>query len=326
MIIKPYGIDKVNLDKNSLILLYGNNEGLKKEIIKKLTKDQKKIFNYDEKIILETKNIFFENLFNKSLFEEKKTIVIKRTTDKILEIVKQIYLSKIEDKIILISDNLEKKSKLRSFFEKEKELICFPVYPDDSTTLFKLINNFVKERKIIISKSNINQILFKSVGDREKLFNELEKIDNFVKNGKKLTDENVAKLINLSENYSVNELIDSCLAKNKIKTIKILSENNYTSEDSIIILRTLINKSKKILKLATEYKINNNIDLTISNAKPPIFWKDKDIIKQQILKWNPLSLKLLIYKSNEIEFRIKKNINNSLYLVNDLLFDQLTTN
>ena len=326
MIIKPYGIDKVNLDKNSLILLYGNNEGLKKEIIKKLIKDEKKIFNYDEKIILETKNIFFENLFNKSLFEEKKTIVIKRTTDKILEIVEQIYFKKIEDKIILVSDNLEKKSKLRSFFEKEKELICFPVYPDDSTTLFKLINNFVKERKIIISKSNINQILFKSVGDREKLFNELEKIDNFVKNGKKLTDENVAKLINLSENYSVNELVDSCLAKNKIKTIKILSENNYTNEDSLIILRTLLNKSKKILKLAAEYKINNNIDLTISNAKPPIFWKDKDIIKQQILKWSPLSLKLLIYKSNEIEFRIKKNVNNSLYLVNDLLFDQLATN
>ena len=324
MIIKSFEVDKINLKKNNLILLYGKNEGFKKQIVKKFISNKTNISSYDEKDILEFQNNFFENVLNRSLFEEEKTIIIKRATDKIFKILEEINIRKIDDILIIIADNLEKKSKLRSMFEKDKKLICIPFYPDNEQTLSKLAFEYFKEKKISISQLNINQIVNKCIGDRQNLFNELKKIENYLISGKKITTEKITRLINLSENFSVSELIDNCLAKNKSKTIQILNENNYTNDDCILISRMFLNKSKKILKLSIDYEQNKNIDLTISSSKPPIFWKDKEITKQQILKWKPQDLKELIYKLNNIELTIKKNFNNALNLMSDFLLEQST--
>ena len=152
--------------------------------------------------------------------------------------------------------------------------------------------------------------------------NELNKIYYFSKNGKKVSTENILKLTNLTENYSISELVDSCLAKNKKKTISILNENNFNSEDCILITRTFLNKSKRILKLAQEYSIKKNIDTVISSARPPIFWKDKEITKQQIFEWSPKKIKILIYKLNELELLVKKNTNNAINLITDFILLQ----
>ena len=117
-------------------------------------------------------------------------------------------------------------------------------------------------------------------------------------------------------------MIDNCLAKNSKKTINILNENNFNNEDCILITRVFLNKAKKILILAKEFEKNNNIDLTISSAKPPIFWKDKEITKQQIYMWKTKKIKNLIYKINEIEFHLKKNLGNSVNLITDFLLEQ----
>ena len=131
----------------------------------------------------------------------------------------------------------------------------------------------------------------------------------------------IIKIIHLNENHSIYELIDYCLLKNKKKTINILNENNFGIDDTIIIIRTFLSKLKKILKLANEYEINKNIDLTIKNARPPIFWKEKDITKQQIQKWNSKELRKLIFNLSEVELNIKKNINNSLKIITNFLIE-----
>ncbi len=136
----------------------------------------------------------------------------------------------------------------------------------------KIAYNFLKEKNLSLSQSNINLIINKCNGDREILVNELTKIDNFSKNGKKVNNENINKLINLAENYSINELIDNCLAKNKKKVINILNENNFNNEDCVQITRTFLIKSKRILHLSKEFEKNKNMELTISSARPPIFW------------------------------------------------------
>ena len=322
MIIKSFETSKINTSKNNIILMYGRNDGLKRQLTDKLNSNFDNIEIYEEKEILDNSNDFLENILNKSLFSEKQIFLIKRASDKIHKIIEEIHSKEISDTIIIHSDNLEKKSKLRSYFEKDKKLICIPFYPDNEQTLSKLAFEFFKKRNIPISQSNINQIVTKSLGDRENLYNELLKIENFSTNGKKLTDNVIKKLINLSENHSISELIDNCLEKNKIKLIKILNENIYSNEDCIIILRTLLNKSKKILILSMEYEKNKNIDLTISTAKPPIFWKEKETTKRQVQNWNPQKLRLLIYKINELELIIKKNFNNSLNLITDFLMAQ----
>ena len=241
----------------------------------------------------------------------------------ILKIIETLHLKNLEDvTIVLNSDNLEKKSKLRSLFEKNKTLVCVPFYPDNDQTLSKFAYNFLRDKKVSISTSNINLIINKCAGDREKLVNELQKIEYYTKNGKKIDSENISKLINLNENHSISELVDNCLAKNKKKVINILNENNFSNEDCIIITRSFILKAKKLLDLLKTFETNNNIDLTISSAKPPIFWKEKEITKQQVQKWNSKKTKQLIYSLSEAELQIKKNINNSINLITDFILHQ----
>ena len=320
MILKSYEINKIDQNINHLILFYGKNEGLKNEALNILIRNKKNISNYEEKEILDNEIIFVENILSKSLFENEKSIIIKRATDKILKIIEILHFKDLEDTTIIINaENLEKKSKLRSFFEKDKNLICVPFYPDNDQTLSKLAYNFLRDKKISISPSNINLIVTKCNGDREALLNELNKIEFFGKSGKKINSENISKLINLNENHSISELIDNCLAKNKKKIINILNENNFNNEDCIMIVRSFLIKAKKLLALSMTFEINKNIDLTISSAKPPIFWKEKEITKQQIYKWKAENVKELIYSLSELELQIKKNVNNSINLITDFI-------
>jgi DNA polymerase-3 subunit delta len=323
MIIKSYEINKIDQNITQLILFHGKNEGLKNVALKILNKDKCNILNYEEKEVLDNKDKFIENILSKSLFEKNKFIIIKRSTDKLLEIIETLNSKNLEDTLIIInSDNLEKKSKLRSFFEKNKKLVCVPFYPDNEQTLSKLAYDFLRNKKILISPSNINLIVNKCTGDRKTLINELQKIEFFSKNGKKVNSENISKLINLNENHSIFELIDNCLAKNKKKIISILNENNFSNEDCVMITRSFIIKAKKLLALSEIFETNKNIDLTISLAKPPIFWKEKEITKQQILKWSSKNIKQLIYSLSEIELQIKQNINNSINLITDFILFQ----
>ena len=325
MIIKSYELKKLDINKNKYVLFYGANEGIKTEEIKKIISLNKNISikSYDEKEILDNFENFYNNIFSKSLFEDKKVIIIKRATDKIVKIIEEIIEKDITDiSLIFNSDNLEKKSKLRSLFEKNKKLVCVPFYTDTTDILSRMAYNFFKEKKISISQANINLIVNKCNGDRGVLKNELLKIEFFCQNKKEISSDNLLKLVNLVENHSVSELIDNCLAKNEKKTINLLNENNFSSEDCIIITKTFLNKSKRILKLSKEYQINKDLNKTIASARPPIFWKDKEIVKQQINKWAPNEINELIFDLNKIELQIKKNYTNSINIISDFILNQ----
>ena len=324
MIFKSYQINKIDISQNKYVLFHGKNENLRNTAIKELTKNKNEVLFYDEKEILMDQSSFIESTLNKSFFENEKLIVVKRASDKILKIIEEITSKAIEDLMVIIdTENLDKKSKLRKLFEKK--YVCVAFYPDTTQTLSKLTYQFFQDKKISISPSNVNLIVSKSNGDRQNLINELKKIENFCKEGKEISYETLIKLTNLNEDYSVSEIIDNCLVKNKKKLIYMLNENNFSNEDGILIIRTFLNKSKKILALSKEYENNKSIDITISSARPPIFWKDKEIIKEQIYKWTPKKIKNLIFKLNELELLIKKNITNSKNLVTDFLLEQVST-
>ena len=326
MILKTFELNKIT-NKATLFLLYGKNEGLKSECINEILKrNDGKIFNYDEKQIKDEIENFYENILSGSLFEKSKIIIINRATDKIVEIIQELINRNIVNtKIIINADILEKKSKLRSLFEKKQDLICIPTYPDNNDTLSKLSATFFRKENITISQQNINLIIEKCNGDRNSLKNELNKIKNYLINKKKISSEEILKLINLSENYELSELIDNCLAKNKNKVTNILNENNYNSDDCIIILRTFLSKAKRILKLAVQLEQNKDIYKTINAARPPIFWKDKEIVKIQLNKWKPNQIKRLINEITNIELEIKNNYNNSILIIKNFIFEQSYT-
>lgn len=325
MIIKSFELNKIDVKSSNFYLFYGENEGYKNETIEKIfnINISKNIYRYEEKEILDNFESFFESIQSKSFFEKEKLIIISRVSDKIKSIIEEIIEKNIEDiKIILNSGILEKKSKLRSLFEKKKNIICVPFYADSNQTLSKIINNFFREKKIIVSQEKINLLIDRCRGNRENLRNELDKIDNFVKNKKNINMDQIMKLTNLAENYNVSELIDSYLAANFKKTINILNENNFSIEDCILITRTLLIKSKRLYKLLLEINDNKSIEEAISSFKPPIFWKDKETVKQQIKNWSLNTAENLIYKTNELELLIKKNSNNSINILSDFIINQ----
>ena len=325
MIIKSFELNKINIKSSNFYLFYGENEGYKNEAIEKIfnINISKNIYRYEEKEILDNFESFFESIQSKSFFEKEKLIIISRVSDKIKNIIEEIIEKNIEDiKIVLNSGILEKKSKLRSLFEKNKNTICVPFYADNNQTLSKIINNFFREKKIIVSQEKINLLIDRCRGNRQNLRNELDKIDSFVKNKKNINIDQIMKLTNLAENYNVSELIDSYLAANFKKTINILNENNFSIEDCILITRTLLIKSKRLYKLLLEVNDNKSIEEAISSFKPPIFWKDKETVKQQIKNWSLNSAENLIYKTNELELLIKKNSNNSINILSDFIINQ----
>ena len=323
MILKFFEIAKIDLSLNKFLLFYGINDGLRDEEISKIKFKFETVERYNEKEIFENTEKFFENIYNGSLFERNRCIIVNNSSDKLVKIIEELNQKNIEDIVfIFLSYNLDKRSKLRKKFEVEKNFIAVPFYADTNETLFRLAQNFFKKKKISISSENINFIIGKCNGNRGYLNKELDKIEFFAKDRKNILTRDLFNLTNLTENYSVFELVDNCLAKNYKKTINILNENNFRNEDSIIIIRTFLSKLKKILKLACEFEKNKNLNLTINNARPPIFWKDKELITQQLLKWKSFEIENLIYDLNDIELQIKRITSNHINIVSNFILEK----
>lgn len=324
MISKFFEINKYK-KKVNFFLFYGENEGQKEDIIKSnfnsYTKEN--TFKYYEKDIIQNKQPFFDQIYSKSFFENEKLILIYDVTDKILELIEETIDSNISEiKIILLAKKLDKKSKIRNFFEKNKEILVVPFYEDTIQTLITIGKKILNDNKINLSQENLNLIIERTQGDRINLKNELEKIITLSKNKKKLETDDILKLTNLSENYSASELADNCLNKNRKKTLNILNENIPSSEDNILILKTFLYKLKRLRKLRINLDENNNLEKTINSFRPPIFWKDKDLIKQQIKKWKVDDIDKFIVEVNDTERLIKKNPQISNLILNDMILEK----
>ena len=324
MIIKYFEIDKTDLNKSNFYLFYGKNDGLQNEIIKKsfINNFHGNINRYDEKEFIENYNIIATEVLTKSLFESEKIIIISRTSDKILKLIQEIFERDIKDiKFILKSGILEKKSKLRNFFEKNENLVIVPFYEDDINSLSTIALNFIRKNNIKMSRESLNLIVNRANGNRENLKNDLEKIFNFSITNKNIDTENIIKLTNLSENYGINELADSYLEKNIKSTSKILNENIFSEQDCVLIIRTILSKSKRLMNIIEIYNETKDLDEAIMSAKPPVFWKDKISVKKQAKTWVLSELKNKIYKINDIESLIKINSRNSINLISDFMIN-----
>ena len=322
MIVKAFEFNKLKTSNYNFYLFYGKNEGLQNEIINKYFVDKfdGQIDKYEENEFINNSEIIFREILNKSLFDNEKILIISRVGEKIFKYVEELSGKNLNDvKIILKSTSLEKRSKLRNYYEKNKTHIITPTYEDNEKSLSGLAISFLNENKIKISREALNLLISRASGERQNLKSELEKIFNYSQTNKTISFDVINKLSNLSENYEVNELANSYLSKNTKNVSKILNENNYSNEDCILILRTLLNKSKKLLEIIKKNEQLKNIDQVLSETKPPIFWKDKENIKIQAKSWKLKDLKNKIYEINNVETLIKGNSKNSLNIICDFI-------
>ena len=323
MIVKTFEIGKKKFDKENFFLVYGENQGLKNEVIQNLKKNLKgNIDNYDEAQILVDKELFYEKIFNQSLFEKEKIVIVNRCSEKIYDVIENILEKKISDtKIILNANLLEKKSKLRNLFEKNKELVIVPTYKDTSVGLLEIARKFFYNYKISISQEAINLLVSRCNGDRGHLKSELDKVLIYMHGKKNINLEEIYKLTNLSENFSINELVDNSLSKNYQKISEIINESNYKLEDGMIILRTFLQRAKRLLNIYEKQDNNINFDSLINDYKPPIFWKDKPVVKKQLENWSKSKIKDLIYNINKTETYLKTNSSISLMLIFNFIYE-----
>ena len=324
MIVKSYEVGKIDTSKYKIYLFYGKNEGLQIDLIDKyfLNKFTGQINKYEENEFINNLNNIYSEIQTKSLFQNQRIFIISRVTEKFLKIAEEISNIDLDEIIIILKcSSLEKKSKLRNFFEKNDKFITIPVYEDNLNNLLSITQQFLIHNKIKLSKESINLIIGRASGDRNNLKKELNKIYNYSLTNNKIDFQTLEKLTNLAENHEVGDLVNNYLSKNIKNVSKILNENSYTDEDCILILRTLLNKSKRLLEIMKKNDDVKNIDKVMLGARPPIFWKEKESIKKQVNSWEICDLKAKIYKINEIEALIKKNSKNSLNIVSDFLIN-----
>ena len=315
MIIKSYEVQKnvSNLSKYNFFLLYGENLGLKKDIrkfiktkIEQESKDIEILFLYEDEIFDNEEN--FHNLvYAGSLFSKKKIITIYEATDKIIKKISDIY-DKYPDNVFLIifSEILEKRSKLRNFFETNKRTVCIPCYLDSEKNLDMIARAELKKNNIMLSQETINLLIEKSNSDRNNLRNEIEKIHSYALNKKKLELNDIMSLINFSGDYKSDIFINECLCGNTKQYKKIISELYSNTVNQILLLRILSNKIQRLIKIKEENK-SNNVDDHINAIKPTIFWKEKPLLKKQLSIWSLTNLKKMIGEINNIELLCKKN-------------------
>ena len=322
MIYKSYLIEKnINLLENNIVLFYGENLGLKntfKNHIKKFEKEAE-IVNFYQEDILKNQELFFNELFNISLFCEKKNFFIDQANDKILDLIVEIEKKVKTQRIFLFSDLLDKRSKLRNYFEKSNTLGVVPCYADNEISLKKMILNQLKGYTGL-SNQNLNIILDSCGLDRSKLDNELNKIETFFE--KKIIDtDKLETLLNLRDNNSFDLLKDQALMGDKAKTNKLISDTILENEKNIFYLNVINQRLIKLLEV-TKIAKNDNLDEAIGRIKPPIFWKDKTIFSLQARKWNTNRLKKMLNLTYKTELKIKSNsqITQSL-LIKKLLVD-----
>ena len=324
MILKTFELNKNNIDKFKFFLLYGENEGLKEEIINKIKKNQNgKEIKYEEAQILKSKSEFYNEIKNKSLFDEKRIFFLERCTEKIAELLIEIFEVASDDLFIINCSILEKKSKLRNYAERSSNVVVIPTYKDNSQSLINIARKFFSEKKISISTETLNLLVNRCMGDRGNLNKELDKISNYISEKKIISLKEIAVLTNLSENYSASELVDASLTKNYIKVKEILNENIYSQEDTFLILRVFLQKTKKILSLLEIINKENNVEKAINEYKPPIFWKDKPVLKKQLQLWSFENIINLICELNDIEIKIKKNNSQNLILMKNFIYEIL---
>ena len=326
MLIKSYEILKKDLNFLNSFLIYGENTGLKQDIVKSVIelKEKKNIkykqFKFEEEEIIKNQNDFFNLIFSGSLFDKKKVIFVNRTTDRLFNLISEISKKDIKDILIFFeADQLEKKSKIRNLFEKDKNLVCIACYQDNNFDLIKIINDEIKQTKIKLSTESINLLIERASGDRNNLRNEVNKLKCFALNKQMVSYDQVKELTNMVGNYQNDYIVNICLNGDKKKLNKILRENNFSFEDFLILLKIFSKKIHRLLKIKIFNRLEKNLDQIFNQIRPPIFWKEKEDVKKQVRLWNEKKLNLIIKKINEIELNCKKNHELSTNITLDFL-------
>ena len=323
MNFKSYLVEKNYslIEKTKSILFYGENFGLKKffkDFIENNNKESK-VLSFFQEDVMTNNNLLFSELENLSLFEKNKIIFILNANDKILKIIEKYLEGSLNYQLFIFSDILDKKSKLRSYYEKSKVYGVVPCYADTVITIQKIIQNELKNYQGL-SSFNLNIIMESCGTDRVKVYNEIDKIKSLFED-KKITTDNLSKLVNSPRVDDFNNLRDVAIKGNNNETNKFLNSTILDQDRAVYYLSLLNQRFYKLIDILKNKK-ERNLEEAVNSLKPPVFWKDKQNLVDQAKMWNIKKISVILKQLYDFEIILKSNSDvNKNILIKKLLID-----
>jgi DNA polymerase-3 subunit delta len=311
MIVKSFSANFKELLKKNFTLLYGENISLISEIEQKIIKEAKNnnglvIKKYQEEYLLQNKDIFEQFINSESLFGDQELVIISESTDKILEIFDNTVASTNNKKIIFLSALLTKKSKLRNLAETETDFNCIACYDDTPEQLQSILLQKLKDNKISVSMEFLNSIFEVNSLNRQDINDVITKIQ-LIQSTSNIKEENLKNIFHSSSHNDNFEIINFCLLGDKQNINKVLSNIYIQGINFNEILAALKYKVDKLIEISVSNTSNLNVNQLVENYKPPIFWKEKNMVKEQLRRWTNGELNKLMEIIYDTEINCKKN-------------------
>ena len=311
MIVKSFSANFKELLKKNFTLLYGENISLIFEIEQKIIKEAKNnnglvVKKYQEEYFLQNKDVFEQFINSESLFGDQELVIISESTDKILEIFDNTIASTNNKKIIFLSSLLTKRSKLRNLAETETDFNCIACYDDTPVQLQSILLQKLKDNKISVSREFLNSIFEVNSLNRQDINDAITKIQ-LIQSTSNIKEENLKNIFYSSSHNDNFEIINFCLLGDKKNINKVLSNIYIQGINFNEILAALKYKVNKLIEISVSNTSDSNVNQLVENYKPPIFWKEKNMVKEQLRRWTNGELNKLMEIIYETEINCKKN-------------------
>ena len=325
MIVKSFSLNFKELLKKNFTLLYGENISLISEIEQKIIKEAKETNNlvikkYQEEYLIQNKDVFDQFINSESLFGDQELFIISKSTDKILEIFDNVVAITNKKKIIFLSEMLTKKSKLRNLSETEANFTCIACYDDTPEQLQSILLQKLKDNKISVSREFLNSIFAVNSLNRQDINDAITKIQ-LIQSTYTINEKNLKNIFHSSSDNDNFEIINFCLLGDKQNINKVLG-NIYTQGINFNeILAALKYKVNKLIEITESNTSNLNVNQLVENYKPSIFWKEKNMVKEQLRRWTNNELNKLMEIIYDTEINCKKN-----YEISNTILQQFIVN
>ena len=245
-----------------------------------------------------------------SLLSRKKIVRIKDASDALMKIIDDYFVYSHPDcLIILLSDSLSPRSKIRKFFEVHNDAVILPCYSDDKKSIISLISRALKKEDIIIDEKDIE--LFANYLGIDRLITkaEIEKAILYAGKEKKLNANDITSFISDQASLGIDELYDYSLNGDLEGAYRVLNRIQKEGVPAIQIIRSFIRQMQSLYRIIHALAISSNINSILDNFKPPIYFKRKDNVRAHTQKWSfdKLNKALLLLESAEVSCKSPKS-------------------
>ncbi|MGY8985081.1 MAG: DNA polymerase III subunit delta [Sphingomonadales bacterium] len=295
-------LTKLN-DQYSGVLIYGPDEGLVRErahrISKQVVEDLSDPFNVVRPSlsqVIEEPSILLDELLSLSMVGGRRLVRLDGAEDKAYQGLEQALsgIPKDGEKNLLVvtAGNLKPSSKIRKLFEGLEIAVTIACYADSSKDVEELIIEVLGANNLKADPQAISFLLNNLGSDRLISRSELEKIVLYAGDriDRVIKLEDVITLIGDSATLTLNDIASATTGGDLKRLDQLLERAQSQGENAIAIIRALSRRLQQFHLVKGLIEAGQPIDSAIGKLRPPLFFKEKDIFRNQLFLWSSQKL------------------------------------